>query len=261
MGRGPFSNQTYNPGHPLAPSPQPKGYTTALSPASRKPKASQHALGGGSTEIRTLRFEDTDLEVRDMDGRLWLTAEQIGQALGYSSKRASVSVLTLYRRNQDEFTDEMSTDIKLMSVDGKEREIRVFSPRGCHLLAMFARTERAKKFRAWVLDVLEGLERTLHPATIEESLPCVWWGGAIVPPDWTPERMTNAMGFLLRNWNLIKRSPGLTRERYQQVRHYTEMGLKAWEISRIIHAPVNEVSSIRIELDRMEFEGIMFLLD
>lgn len=39
---------------------------------------------------------------------------------------------------------------------------RIFSLRGCHLLAMFARTPLAKQFRVWVLDVLDKLnaERT-----------------------------------------------------------------------------------------------------
>ena len=32
---------------------------------------------------------------------------------------------------------------------------RIFSLRGCHLLAMFARTPVAKAFRRWVLDVIE----------------------------------------------------------------------------------------------------------
>lgn len=38
------------------------------------------------------------------------------------------------------------------------QETRIFSLRGCHLLAMFARTPVAKEFRRWVLDVLETWE-------------------------------------------------------------------------------------------------------
>lgn len=34
------------------------------------------------------------------------------------------------------------------------RETRIFSLRGCHLLGMLAKTETAKAFRRWVLDVL-----------------------------------------------------------------------------------------------------------
>lgn len=35
--------------------------------------------------------------------------------------------------------------------------VRIFSPRGCHLIAMFARTPRAAALRRSVLDVLEGI--------------------------------------------------------------------------------------------------------
>lgn len=39
---------------------------------------------------------------------------------------------------------------------GGIQQVRIFSLRGAHLLAMFARTKVAKEFRHWVLDVLEG---------------------------------------------------------------------------------------------------------
>lgn len=45
---------------------------------------------------------------------------------------------------------------------------RIFSLRGCHLLAMFARTPVAKAFRKWVLDVLDRLaaeERAALPSS------------------------------------------------------------------------------------------------
>jgi len=37
-----------------------------------------------------------------------------------------------------------------------KQNARIFSPRGRHLLAMYARTANAAAFRRWVLDVLEG---------------------------------------------------------------------------------------------------------
>lgn len=41
---------------------------------------------------------------------------------------------------------------------------RIFSLRGCHLVAMFARTPVAKAFRRWVLDVLDKLDAEQHAA-------------------------------------------------------------------------------------------------
>jgi len=87
---------------------------------------------------------------------VWLTSSDIAKALGYASPK---SVSTIYSRNSDEFTDAMSMVIK-MKTNGinnnlREKSVRVFSLRGCHLIAMFATTSVAKEFRRWVLDILD----------------------------------------------------------------------------------------------------------
>lgn len=109
-----------------------------------------------------LAFQNTSFDVIDQNGKPWLQARQIGAALGYSRPDA---VLTLYERNKDEFSPTMTRTIELM-VGGQQSPVRIFSLRGCHLLAMFARTSVAKAFRAWVLDVLERLgESESRPQT------------------------------------------------------------------------------------------------
>ena len=42
-------------------------------------------------------------------------------------------------------------------------ETRIFSLRGAHLLAMFARTEKAKAFRVWLLDLIEAQASNTRP--------------------------------------------------------------------------------------------------
>jgi hypothetical protein len=49
----------------------------------------------------------------------------------------------------------MTAVIRLQTA-GAMLDVRIFSLRGCHLLGMFTRTDRAKEFRRWVLDVLNG---------------------------------------------------------------------------------------------------------
>lgn len=100
-----------------------------------------------------LEFGSTKFEVVDHNGRPWLQARQLGEALGYSRPDA---ILNIYDRNKDEFTTDMTTTIELM-VGVVAQKVRIFSPRGCHLLSMFARTPVAKQFRKWVLDVLDKL--------------------------------------------------------------------------------------------------------
>ncbi len=100
-----------------------------------------------NTLPKTVRFQDTDLSIIDRDGAPWLTSPQIADALGARDRRA---ISDIHKRHRDEFTPAMTAVIR----HGRSR-VRIFSPRGAHLIAMFARTTRAKAFRQWVLDVLE----------------------------------------------------------------------------------------------------------
>ena len=102
---------------------------------------------------QALCFNETTFNVIDQNGTPWLQARQIGHALGYSRPDA---ILNIYERNKDEFSLDMTTTIELM-VGVTPQVTRIFSLRGCHLLAMFARTPVAKAFRVWVLDVLDKL--------------------------------------------------------------------------------------------------------
>ncbi|WOI08938.1 Bro-N domain-containing protein [Thalassospira lucentensis] len=112
---------------------------------------------------KTIQFQDTELSIIDHDGRVWLTSTDLARALGYAHPN---KVTALYNRVNDEFSEDMTLLLKL-STRGQVAPTRhrIFSPRGCHLIAMFARTDRAKEFRKWVLDVLEGLEHQhrAHP--------------------------------------------------------------------------------------------------
>ncbi|MBT0366185.1 hypothetical protein ISO55_04240 [Morganella morganii subsp. morganii] len=86
------------------------------------------------------------------NGQVWLTSAELARALEYSSSK---SISTLYSRNEDEFTPAMTQVIEVMTSGNYRKRIRIFSLRGAHLLAMFAKTEVAKLFRKWVLDILD----------------------------------------------------------------------------------------------------------
>lgn len=98
-----------------------------------------------------LSFHSTTFGIVDHQGQPWLKANEIAQALGYADESA---INRIYARRSDEFTDAMTCSVKLTD-QIQTREIRIFSLRGAHLLAMFARTAVAKEFRAWVLDLLD----------------------------------------------------------------------------------------------------------
>ncbi|MGQ5721752.1 BRO-N domain-containing protein [Enterobacter bugandensis] len=86
------------------------------------------------------------------DNKFWLTSSQIAEALEYSSTK---SITNLYNQNEEEFTSEMTQVTESVTSGNYRKKVRIFSLRGAHLIAMFARTPVAKEFRRWVLDVLD----------------------------------------------------------------------------------------------------------
>jgi prophage antirepressor-like protein len=109
-----------------------------------------------------LCFNDVTFEVVDRNGSAWLKTSEVATALGYADQSG---VTRIYSRNADEFTNEMTCSVKLTE-HGQVREVRIFSLRGAHLIAMFARTAIAKQFRKWVLDILD---KTVHAPMLISS--------------------------------------------------------------------------------------------
>lgn len=111
-----------------------------------------------------LTFNDVTLSPISHQNNLWIRAVELAHALGYAQEN---SVSRIYRSNSDEFTPDMTQVIEIF--DGADSALstkaRIFSLRGCHLVAMFARTPVAKAFRRWVLDVLDKLDAEQHAAS------------------------------------------------------------------------------------------------
>lgn len=122
-----------------------------------------------------LAFQNTHFSVVDRNGQPWLRSGEIAKALGYSDASA---INRIYARNSDEFTDAMTGSVKLTDPNGDLQETRIFSLRGAHLIAMFARTPVAKEFRSWVLDVLD------REATV--PAPAFYWRAEVLAADSTP---------------------------------------------------------------------------
>ncbi|MCT8570033.1 BRO-N domain-containing protein [Glaesserella parasuis] len=117
--------------------------------------------------MTTLTFQTTTLSVINQQNQIWLSALDIGKALGYSN--GDIGIKNIYNRHQDEFTPCMTALID-MSTAGGIQKVRVFSLRGTHLIAMFSHTKVAKEFRKWVLDILDREisqnEQQISPLTI-----------------------------------------------------------------------------------------------
>ncbi|ERL54946.1 BRO-N domain-containing protein [Psychrobacter aquaticus] len=119
--------------------------------------------------MNALTFNGTTLTTINKDDQVWLTSSDLAAALGYVDYK---SVNRIFSRNKDEFGTNMTKTIEGVNLTTSSKtkgltvKTRIFSLRGCHLLAMFARTDIAKAFRVWVLDILEReVKTTSHQRT------------------------------------------------------------------------------------------------
>jgi hypothetical protein len=165
----------------------------------------------------TLTFGDTTLPIIVHHGEPWVTARDLAKALGYRTENAA---LRIYSRNQDEFTKEMTTMIRLGGhdqFDCKPRRrgnpnVRVFSPSGCYAIGFFAKTDKAKAFRRWVLDVLEhntrGSEAECHLTPLL-AMTRGRWGHALSAGGYSAVSLNIA---LVLNWLLVHCADGAWHE-------------------------------------------------
>ena len=126
-----------------------------------------------NTAVQALTFNGVTLSPISHNNQTWLTSSELANALGYSR---SDSVSRIFDRNKDEFTDKMSllVDRQFDGLGESSRfqaATRLFSLRGCHLIAMFAKTVIAKQFRVWVLDILDK-EVNPKPYALRDQFTC-----------------------------------------------------------------------------------------
>ena len=137
----------------------------------------------------------------------WIRAAELDRALGYSDTR---KITHLYERNADEFTPEMTQVIEISDVpemgtlENLKHKARIFSLRGCHLVAMFARTPVAKAFRRWVLDVLDKLDAEQHAASPSPT-PDDFTGTLSITPSTTEDR--KPLRALVGSWAQVSGLP------------------------------------------------------
>ena len=153
-----------------------------------------------------LTFNDVTLSPITYQNSLWIRAVELARALGYSD--GSI-VSRLYRKHADEFAPEMTQLIEISAEDrsgllGSAGRCRIFSLRGCHLVAMFARTPVAKAFRRWVLDVLDKLDAEQH-ATLTSPTPDDFTGTLSITPSTTEDR--KPLRALVGSWAQVSGLP------------------------------------------------------
>lgn len=157
-------------------------------------------------------------EVVHEQGRYWMTAEQLGLALGY--KKPGQSVRNLYNRHKDELRPYKGY-IKTMSPPAKDgrggglQEILAFNTDGMWLIAIFAKTPKSKKFRKFIISMLKALERDefIHISQVEK---------------WRKDLLE------LRIGQAIEKSTKITWKIYREMIRFREMGLTQKETAKLL---------------------------
>ena len=100
-------------------------------------------------EIRIVEFQGTPVRLVRIDGVNYIPAEDLGKILGFSEPRKSV--LNIFARYREEL--EPHSGVINLVTPGGTQEARVFTETGAYLVAMFARTPRAKEVRLWLAEL------------------------------------------------------------------------------------------------------------
>lgn len=106
--------------------------------------------------IKSSKFGNAKCDIYSNEKEMFMTAEQIGNCLGYQYARESINKLV--SRNEYLKDKEFSCEVILTSEAG-ERKTRLFTEDGIYEVTMLAKTEKAKKFRAFIRKLLKSLRK------------------------------------------------------------------------------------------------------
>lgn len=104
----------------------------------------------------------------DRDGNAYVTREAIGRALEYPHPRQSIDAI--HRRHKKRL-DRFSTVVILTTVDGKNREVVLYSSRGVYEICRHSNQPKADAFYDAIYEVLEGLRLGWLELKVHKSTP------------------------------------------------------------------------------------------
>ena len=104
-------------------------------------------------------FEDTECQIYSRDDEMYMTINQLANALGYADRKGIEKII---ERNQYLYDPEFSTTDKLTVVEGKRqvnRELRMFTEDGVYEVTFLSKAPNARAFRAWVRKLIKAYRR------------------------------------------------------------------------------------------------------
>lgn len=106
--------------------------------------------------IKSSKFGEIECDIYSDGEEMFMTAEQIGNCLGYRYARESINKIV--SRNEYLKDKEFSVEVILTSEVG-ERNTRVFTEDGIYEVTMLGKTQKAKEFRKFIRKLLKALRK------------------------------------------------------------------------------------------------------
>lgn len=186
------------------------------------------------------------------DGRFWMTAKEIGNALGYNDPANSMN--RLYSRHKDDL-EPYRSKVNLTDPYGTPQETSIFNTDGMWMFAMFANTPKAKKFRKFVVNMLKALERKefIHISQVDQYRSKEWihineieqWSKKI-------RQMKQALTDLEISM-YVRSSLQIDYKQYNKLVRYRNMGLSQREIAKLLD--ISRAVVRKIERISKKYEG------
>lgn len=104
--------------------------------------------------IKSEKFGNVECDIYSGGKEFYMTREQIGQALEYSDPNRSIS--KIHERKQNRL-DKYSSVVKLTTVDGKKRDVTVYTRKGIMEICRHSSQPKADAFMDWVWDIMDSL--------------------------------------------------------------------------------------------------------
>lgn len=113
---------------------------------------------------KTVFFEGSELRVIRYRGEYWISSADLSRSLGYTK---SCWGSQMYNRNKDAFDSDSTAVVSLKASEYSDPasltnehlcvNARIFTLKGCAMLAAYSRLPKASVFRRWVMDLLDSV--------------------------------------------------------------------------------------------------------
>lgn len=120
--------------------------------------------------VKTENFNDLSCDFYSSEDDIWMTRNQIGEALEYADPRKAIQ--NIHDKNKNRFVGKSSV-LKTRTVDGRNRETVVYNELGVFEICRLSRQPKADAFMDWAWNIIKsyrhGNLRTGTPVTTVEQ--------------------------------------------------------------------------------------------